>query len=181
MRSKILSSEEKWILIGIPALFVIGTFMHFLYDFTGKHIIFAMISAVNESIWEHLKMVLLPVILWWSIYYLIKIKTQTIDKNKWFTAALIALFTSLISIPMLYYFYTGAFGVELLAVDISILFISVLLGQLIGLHFYKYSTGINFIIPLCIFISLILIFILTTFYPPTIPFFRDSLTGTYGL
>lgn len=173
MMYKTLIPSQKWIIKGIFSLFLIGTFMHFLYDLSGGNVIVGLIAAVNESLWEHSKMVLLPVICWWSFYYIIKGKEHNIDKNKWFTSALIALLTALITIPLLYYFYTEAFGVEILAVDISIL--------LLAFHFYKYSKGINLYIPICIFILLILVFMIFTFYPPHIPFFRDSITGQYGI
>jgi len=181
MSYKTLSSSQKWIIKGIPILFLIGTIMHFLYGFCGQNILIGSIAAVNESLWEHSKMVLLPVICWWSFYYIIKGKQNNIDQNKWFTSALIALLTAIITIPMLYYFYTEAFGVEILAVDISILFVAILLGQLLAFHFYKYSKGINSYISICISIFLVLTFIIFTYYPPHIPFFRDSTTGQYGI
>lgn len=181
MEYKSLSAAQKWILKGIPILFLIGSFMHFFYDLSGKNVIIGLISPINESIWEHLKMILLPVICWWGIYYLIKCKKDNIDKNKWFTAALIALVTSIITTPMLYYFYTQAFGVEVLIVDIIILFVSILFGQLLAFHFYKYSKGINSHISMYIFIFLILIFMVFTFYPPHLPIFRDGITGQYGI
>lgn len=178
---KTLMPSQKWIIKGIFGLFLIGSLMHFLYDLSGKNVVVGLIAAVNESVWEHSKMVLLPVICWWSFYYIIKGKEHNIDKNKWFTSSLIALLTALISIPMLYYFYTEAFGVEILAVDISILFLAVLFGQLLAFHFYKYSKGINFYIPICIFILLIIVYMIFTFYPPRIPLFRVSITGQYGI
>jgi len=181
MRYKTLLPSQKWIVKGIPILFLIGALMHFLYDLSGKNVIVSFIAAVNESLWEHLKMVLLPVICLWSFYYIIKGKEHNIDKNKWFTSALVAELTAFITIPLLYYFYTEAFGVEMLAVDISILFLAVLFGQLLAFHFYKYSKGIRSYIPICIFILLILIFVIFTFYPPHIPLFRDSMTGQYGI
>jgi len=172
---KTLKSSEKWIIKGIPGLFLIGTFMHFLYDLIGENIIVGLIVPVNESVWEHSKMVLLPVICWWSFYYIIKSKEYNIDKNKWFTSALIALLTALTTIPLLYYFYTEAFGVEILVVDISILFLAVLFGQLLALHFYKYSKGINLHILVYIFILIILVFMVFTVYPPHIPLFSVLL------
>ncbi|WP_127837283.1 DUF6512 family protein [Clostridium prolinivorans] len=164
MRYKTMTPYEKWIIKGVPAIFLIGTFMHFLYDLSGKNIIVGLIAAVNESVWEHLKLVLLPIICWWSFYYFIKCKKYNIDKNKWFTSALVAVLTALITIPLLYYFYTEAFGIEILAVDISILFLAVLFGQLLAFHFYKYSKEINIYITICIFIFLILVFMIFTLY-----------------
>ena len=68
-----------------------------------------------------------------------------------------------------------------MAVDISILFLAVLFGQLLAFHFYKYSKGINLYIPICIFIFIILMFMIFTCYPPHIPLFRDSTTDNYGI
>lgn len=181
MRYKTLTQSEKWVIKGIPSLFLIGSCMHFLYDVSGKNVMLGLIAAVNESVWEHLKMVLLPVICWWTLYYIIKGKEHNIDSNKWFASTLIALLTALITTPMLYYFYTEAFGVEILIVDISILFLAVLFGQLLGLHFYRYSKGIKLYIPICIFIFLVLLFMIFTFHPPHLPLFKDSITGQYGI
>jgi len=181
MSYNILSSPKKWILIGIPILFLIGSCMHFLYGFTGDNVIIGSIAPVNESVWEHLKMVVLPVILWWTIYYLAVGERNNIDKNKWFTGALVALLTALITIPLLFYFYTGAFGVESLVIDILLLFLALLFGQLAGLHFYKFSKGINSIISISILVLLIFIFILFTFYPPQLPLFLQAIIGNYGI
>lgn len=181
MSYKTLPLPQKWIVKGIPILFLIGSFMHFLYDLTGGSAIIGAIAAVNESVWEHLKMVLLPVILWWTIYYIATGKKNYIDKNKWFTGALAALLTALITIPLLFYFYTEAFGVKSLIIDILLLFLAVLFGQLIGLHFYNSSKGVNSYISIGIFILLLLVFIIFTFYPPHLPIFKDSVTGGYGI
>lgn len=181
MTCKRLSPPQKWIVIGISVLFLIGLVMHFLYDISSSSTIAGAVAAVNESVWEHLKMVLLPVILWWTIYYLVTGKRNNIDKNRWFTGALISLITALIAIPLLFYFYTEAFGVEVLAVDIIILFLALLFGQLLGLHLYNHSKGISVYISIGIFIALILLFIVFTFCPPHLPLFKDSITGQYGI
>ena len=69
-------------------------------------------------------MILLPIILWWSIYYLVNGKIYDINKRKWFTGALVSLIISLITVPLLYYFYTGVFGIESVIIDIIILFLA---------------------------------------------------------
>lgn len=181
MNNKRLLPEEKWIILGIPILFIVGSFMHFLYELSGENIVVALFSPVNESVWEHFKMVVLPITLWWSLYYIVKGKKYKIDKNKWFTSALISLLVALILIPFMYYFYTGAFGVESVAVDIIILFLSIAFGQLLALHYYTYGDGISYIIPILIMIFIICIFMYFTFNPPHLPLFMDSQTGQYGI
>lgn len=180
MERKSLTRPEKWIVIGIPILFIIGSVMHFMYNIFGENPFVGLFAPINESIWEHSKMVLWPVILWWLLYYCFRGKRYQIDKNKWFTSALVALMTSLITMPLLYYFYTGAFGVELLWVDISILLFAVLFGQLLGLHTYRYGKGVNANFILVIFVLVVLLFMLFTYFPPHLPLFQDGVTGDYG-
>lgn len=165
--------QEKSIIMAIPLLFLFGSLIHFLYDFSNSNLIIGLFTPINESIWEHSKMVLLPIILWWSIYYIITNNKNPIDKHKWFSGALASLIVALITIPLLYYFYTEAFAIKSLFIDILLLFISLSLGQLMGLHFYKHSKGIPLFISIIIFILLIIIFILFTFCPPNFPIFKS--------
>lgn len=181
MKYRDLSYPEKYILKGIPILFIIGSMMHFAYDLSKNNLIVGLFTAVNESIWEHLKMVLIPVILWWVLYYCFKGRQHCINKNKWFQSAFVALITSLLTIPMLYYFYTEAFGIELLVIDIIILFLAIIFGQLLALHFYKYGKGVNSRIVIVFFVVLISMFMIFTFYPPHIPLFQDNTSGDYGI
>lgn len=181
MNYKRLLPEKKWIILGIPVLFIMGSLMHFLYELSGRNVIVALFSPVNESVWEHLKMVVLPIILWWSLYYIVKGEKNKIDKNKWFTSALISLLIALISIPFMFYFYTGAFGIESVAIDVIILFLSIAFGQLLALFYYSNKGGINYIIPVLIMIFIICIFMYFTFNPPHLPLFMDSQTGQYGI
>lgn len=181
MKYKSLPKEEKWILKGIIILFIIGSLLHSLYDICGKNLLFAFIAPVNESIFEHLKMVTLPLIAWWSIYYILNKNKNGINKDKWFTGLLISLITSIITIPLLFYFYTGAFGFESMVIDILILFLALLFGQLIGLHFYRYFNGFKWYISLGISLIIVLIFIYLTFNPISLPIFKDGVTGGYGI
>ena len=181
MKMKSFSKPEKWILIGIPSLFFIGSILHFAYNIFWESLVVGLFAPVNESIWEHTKMVLWPVILWWLLYYCFRSKQYSLNKNKWFGGALTALLTSLFTMPLLYYFYTQAFGVELLWVDILILLLSIILGQFLGLHIYRSSKGMDAKLVLVLFIVLVLLFMLFTFFPPHIPLFQDGLTGNYGI
>ncbi|NMC56369.1 MAG: hypothetical protein GYA50_04010 [Eubacteriaceae bacterium] len=178
---KKLSNPEKFIIISIPLLFLFGSMFHFLYELSGDSGIVGLFAAVNESVWEHSKMIVLPVFLFWVIYYIAKGKKYSIDKNKWFTSALVSLITALIAMPMIFYFYTEAFGVEFLVVDIIILFLVLMFGQLLGLHFYKHSKGIKWQAAVFAMILIIIVFMIFTYYPPHIPLFLDTPSGTYGI
>lgn len=97
-----LSRPEKWILIGIPLLFVIGALLHFAYDVLGESPIVGLFAPVNESIWEHAKMVVWPIILWWGLYYRFRGEAYKINPNKWFAGALTSLLVALIAMPLIF-------------------------------------------------------------------------------
>lgn len=181
IREKKLSPPEKWIILGIPFLFIIGSIFHFLYQLSGERIIIGIIAPVNESVWEHLKMILIPTICWWAIYYVLRGYKYKINANKWFTGLLVSLVSSMFTIMFVFYFYTEAFGVELIIVDILILLLANIVGQLLGLHFYRYATGIDVQIAIVIIVFIVTVFIVFTFNPPHLPLFLDSSTGTYGI
>ncbi|MEG1982004.1 MAG: DUF6512 family protein [Clostridia bacterium] len=178
---KSLANEEKWIIKGIPILFIISSAIHSLYNLTSKCILFAIIAPSNESIWEHSKMVILPIILWYSLYYIAKRKDKKIDINKWSTAMLSSLIISIVSIFIVFYLYFGMFGGHYLWADILTLFIAILLGQLLALHIYRKGKGISFKLIL-VFTTIILVaYLILTFFPPHIPLFKDFSIGIYGI
>lgn len=181
MNSQRFTHPEKWILIGIPILFIVGSFFHFLYDLSGKSIIAGVVSPVNESVWEHAKMLLLPPIIWWVLYYLCKGKKYGIHQRQWFTGMLVSIVSSILSMMFVYYFYSQAFGVRLLCVDIFILFLACLTGQSLGLHFYRNSRGFTPAISILLTAAIFSLFVYWTFQPPHIPLFYDSVKGTYGI
>lgn len=170
-------TKEKYILWGIPVLFVIGSIFHFIYDFTGENILVALIAPVNESVFEHMKMVPVPVLIWWLIGYF-KYKP---DKDIWFTSCLLSLIVGTAMVPLIYYFYTSAFGVEIMIVDILILFVAVLFAQLLSLHYYNYAKAIDYRLALGIIIVIIVMFALLTLAPPKLPIFKSAADGSYGI
>ena len=126
-------------------------------------------------------MSLLPVIGWWLIFYLAKHYKYNIEINRWFTGMVVSLITSIFLTILLFYFYTQAFGIELLTVDIFILLLADGVGQLLGYHIYKYSKGINILITITLVFAIIIIYIAWTVNPPHLPIFLDTDTGKYGI
>jgi hypothetical protein len=180
MKTK-MQGAVKWSLIGIPIIFLLGSLFHFTYEFSGENLFVGLFSAVNESVWEHLKLLVLPMILWWGGVYFFKGKEFDIDKKKWFSASVVALLSAIITVPLLFYFYTEAFDTQSLVVDILIFLIAVIVGQLVGIHFYKNSKGMDLTFSYILIILIVFIFIYFTLFPPQIPLFLDPVSNTYGL
>jgi len=170
-----LTKPERFILKGIPWLFAIGSVLHFLYQITGENQIVGLFAPTNESVWEHLKMVVFPMILWWGLYYIINKEKYNIYKNSWFTGALVSLITSLFMVPFLFYFYTNAFGIEYVLVDILILLIALIIGQCMGLYVYHHTNGIPAGIAISLMIAIVIVFAVFTIIPPDIPMFQSNV------
>lgn len=147
---------ETYTLLGILVLFAVGSLFHFLYSLTGECFIIGLFVPINESIFEHTKMVVLPVFIWWFIFYLFRKKDLFV--NAWFTSALIAMISAIIAIPMLFYFYSQAFGIESLIIDILILLASLAIGQILGLHYYRHGKGIEYHFAIFLMIVIIILF-----------------------
>ena len=162
---------ETYTLIGILVLFVVGSLFHFLYSLTGECFIVGLFGPINESIFEHTKMVVLPIFIWWFIFYLFRKKDLFV--NAWFTSAIIAMISAIIAIPMLFYFYSQAFGIESLVIDILILLVSLAIGQILGLHYYRHGKGIEYHFAIVLMIVIIILFAFFTINPPAFPIFNS--------
>lgn len=162
---------ETYTLLGILVLFVVGSLFHFLYSLTGECFIIGLFVPINESIFEHTKMVVLPIFIWWFIFYLFRKKDLFV--NAWFTSALIAMISAIIAIPMLFYFYSQAFGIESLVIDILILLVSLAIGQILGLHYYRHGKGIEYHFAIFLMIVIVILFAFFTINPPAFPIFNS--------
>jgi hypothetical protein len=138
-----------------------------------------VIAAVNESVWEHFKIAFWPALFFAIIEYPF-LKRYT---HNFFIAKAIGIYVMPVAIAAIFYAYTAIFGEEILAVDISIFFVAVALGQLAS---YKILTlkqwprwmgGMGVIMV----ILLAAAFGVFTFYPPELGIFRDAVSGGYGI
>lgn len=160
-------------LFAVPFIFILGSLLHFAYDFSNQNFFAGLIAPINESIYEHTKLAFSPTILWYILYFVFAKGIKKPIKNTWFTACLLSAITSILSIPLLFYFYTQAFGIELLWVDIFILLLAVFLGQLVAYHSYKYSFSIKKTCIFIIFILIVIFYVIFTIYPPALPIFTE--------
>ena len=165
-------NNKRFIWFGVPFIFIVGSLLHFAYELF-PNVIVSLFSSTNESVWEHTKLLFVATVLWYWLYLLFTPNSDKLSKQKWFTACVASVVSGIILIPLLFYFYTGAFGIESLLIDIFIFFLSILLAQLIAMHFYKYSKGIKPIWSINILLLIFAIYILFTFLPPSLPIFTD--------
>jgi hypothetical protein len=176
-----LNEDRKILALEIAGtLFIIflGTALHFTFDFSGKNPIVGSFSAVNESVWEHLKLPFWPALLW----MLIEIYPLRKEVSNFFAAKAIGLIVMIVIIPAVFYAYT-VFTEEILVVDIATFMIAVVVGQVISYKLYKKDTPSKRteIVALIVITLLAIIFVTFTYYPPHLSIFQDSNTDQYGI
>lgn len=171
------------IFINTIILGIVASISHFAYDLSGKNLIVGLFNPVNESVWEHLKFMFFPFLLWWIAVYLIKNKKCDIPLKTWIVSAAVSLVAAPLSVVLLFYSYTGALGIESVIVDILLVFVCYFIALSVASHFLEYSeTSKGAVIVSIIIIAIIFIaFIVFTFNPPQLPIFFDTVTKTYGI
>lgn len=160
-----------WQLVGFVFTSVAGTLLHFIYDWSNQSILFAPFSAVNESIWEHMKLLFFPML----IFALAESHYIGRQYPNFWCAKLAGIILGLTLIPVLYYTYIGAFGVSADWFNIAIFFLAVAAAFIVETLILKHesrfflSTQMSLTL-LCIIASCFVVF---TFVPPSIPLFQD--------
>ena len=175
MLKKILLYE----IIGTAFIIFLGSAMHFTFEMSGSQAIVGAFSAVNESVWEHLKLAFWPSLIWLLIEYF-PLKQET--KN-FFTAKTIGTYLMVATIPIIFYSYTPFTGESIFAIDISSFIVAVIVGQILSYKLLTYkqlNQKLNKI-AIAAMVLLGIAFIVFTFYPPQLEIFKDSATGKYGI
>ena len=171
-------SFGTWQLLGYGVTVLSGTLLHFLYEWLGESPWIAAFSGVNESTWEHMKLLFWPLFIYGIIEsFFFK------DKAGFFGIKLRGTLLGLSLIPVIYYTYNGVIGKSPDFVNIAIFFISAAIS-------YIYETVLfcrhkKYIISqraaISILLILALLFVIFTFKTPHLGIFRDPVTGVYGI
>lgn len=170
---------SRWQMGGFIFTSVLGTFLHFLFDLTGGSTAAALVSAVNESIWEHIKLIYYPML----IFALAEYGAWGKETAGFWCVKLKGMLLALVLIPALYYTYTGALGVSADWFNVTIFFITA------GAVFFTETKALregrpcrlNGRVSAALLLGVGALFLLFTFVTPRIPLFRDPVTGSYGL
>ena len=167
-----------WELFGFGVTSLLGTLLHFLYEFSGKSLWVAPFSSVNESTWEHMKLLFWPLLLF-AIVQSFFFKNR---ENFW-CVKLRGILLGLSLIPILFYTYNGVIGKSPDWINIAIFFISAAAAYIYEARlFHKDQLRCKSPKLAWVVLSAIaLLFVLLTFLTPEIGIFRDPLTGTYGI
>lgn len=157
---------------GILFVSVTGTLLHFIYEWSGQNFFAALIAPVNESTWEHLKMLFFPM-LFYSVFETYRLKGSY---PAVFCANAAGMLVGTFLIPVIFYTYTGIVGTNYLAADILTFLTGVLAAFLISCRLAYRLSEKPWNPAVCILVKgvvwlLVPCFFFFTSYPPSIGLF----------
>ena len=171
-------SIGHWETLGFGVTALAGTILHFLYDWLGEAAWIAPFSGVNESTWEHMKLLFWPVF----IYAVVQSFFHGDIEGFW-CIKLRGILLGLALIPILFYTYNGAVGKSPDWLNIAIFFISAAVAYIFETRLFN-SVKVRCLSPRAALVTLCIIaalFVIFTFFTPTLGIFRDPLTNSYGI
>ena len=148
---------------------------------SGGNTFIGAFTPVNESVWEHLKLLLFPTLLFSVAEYFVYGR----EVGNFFAVRIYAVLIGMASIVLLYYTYSGILGQHFLAADIAIFVISAAITYLLSCKLMKngqlLASNNSSIIAICIIAAVIIFFIYFTFNPPMSELFRDPVSEDFGI
>ncbi len=152
-----------------------GSALHFAYEYSGYNPFVGMFAPVSESVWEHMKLVFFPSLLFllpgWPFF-----------RNAfpaYITAFLTGILTGTLAIPIAYYTYSGILGASFLSLDILSFLLCVLLDYYLSFQLCLLPQGKSIPPVLVVFLTVALMtgFFFFTFQPPDTGIFSLPATS----
>ena len=132
MQNISFKSLNKKDLPSILAVSILGSLNHFLYDWTGGSSFAALFCPINESPWEHLKLLFFPflfVTLWTALC--------RFRDRRFFYCRFLGVVCGMAFTLVTFYTYTGIWGSHALILDLLIFFLGVVLSFSAARFFFR--------------------------------------------
>ena len=163
---------KKTLLAGFLATLVMGTLFHFVYGWTENWVVAGFFVPVNESTWEHMKLLFFPMLLCsFPIKRILSARYPCVS-----SALSLGNLAGTFLIPVLFYTYTGVLGTNIMVLDLLTFFLSVLAAFYLVLRFtrscrvQRWEAVLN-----SLMVILFFCFLLFTYMPPEIGLFQPPV------
>lgn len=160
---------KRGIIIGILFVLAAGGLSHFLYDWSGGQSVIGLFTPVNESVWEHMKLLFFPMLLY-ALFLCMKYR----ENPCLFSAFCAGILAGTFLIPVLFYAYTSLLGRNVFLLDIGTFLLSVLAAFWLTYRLIVSCRSVphSFLLYSAIAI-LLLCFLRFTYQPPSHKIFED--------
>lgn len=164
-----MNQLKSYSIIGIVFVLILGTLSHFLYQWSNDNFIVGLFAPVNESTWEHMKLLFFPMLLY-SLFAIPMLKGSYPCILSAYSASILL---GTLLIPAIFYTYTGILGRNLLVLDIGTFALSVLIAFYSAYRLSLSNRIQNHSSILCAAVCLLGIsFMIFSYLPPGIALFK---------
>ncbi len=167
----------KFTIFSIVFVAILGTLLHFTFEWSNYNPFVAAFSAVNESTWEHLKILFVPMLITSIIGYFYLGK----NVSSYLCARVFAIITALLFTTVFFYTYTGIIGSNITILNLLSFYFAIILGEYISYRFMLSNLTCNKSKAIIFLVILTLCFVIFTYLTPQIVLFKDPLTNGYGI
>ena len=164
-----MNALKRFCIIGAVVTIVLGVLSHFVYDWTGQNFLVGLFFPVNESTWEHMKLVYFPMLL----VTLVAGKLLEEQYPCIYDEMFLGTFAGLFMIPVLFYTYSGILGFNVDWMNIAIYVISILVAYLVVYLAASDCKERNSKLMRYIYYAFLLAFMVFTVYPQGIGLFME--------
>ena len=162
-----MKSLKRFCVIGAVITTILGVISHFVYEWSGNNFFVGLFFSVNESTWEHMKLLFFPMFSY-ALFAGKKIEEEyPCVYNSMFTGIL----AGLALIPTLFYTYTGILGFSVDWVNIALYIVSVLAAYYMVYRVAEKCTIGDSKILRYVMYALLLAFMIFSVYPPKLGIF----------
>ncbi len=160
--------QVRWLLWGGVLAFVASAAFHFGYDKTGFAPLM-LVCAINESIWEHMKILFFGGLLVNAILYF----TLFRGNRTFLVGAAVGLSTIVVGVPLIVLGYSSVLGKELFLVDFVLSIVMELVCQTLIYRFLKSRRDFTrfWKASVVVVALLVVVFVLLGFFPPSFGIF----------
>ena len=166
-------------IVGIFIIFGLSFISHFIYELV-PNTLFSILFPVNESIWEHMKLLVTPVALF-SLFEYIFYRRKNIEFNNFILSYSISIILGILIYLIVYLPIDYIFGHSAI-VAIGLLFIVFVIMQIISYYIMNYKNiKYSNIMGVGIIILLYIVFGYLTYKPIENDLFYDTQKKIYGM
>lgn len=161
---------KHYTFIGIIFVLITGSLAHFLYDWSGNNYIVGLFVPISESIWEHMKLLFFPMLIY-SLFIIFSFrKTYTCITS----SLCFGILVGTLLIPIFFYAYTSILGRDIFILDIGTFILSIIIAFWLS---YKLTLSCRLkpvtLLLCCLVCILFICFMFFTYHPLDTKIFED--------
>ncbi len=161
---------RRYTIIGIVFVLITGTLSHFLYNWSGNNYIVGLFTPINESVWEHMKLLFFPMLIY-SLIIILNLKKIYPCVT---SSLLFGILAGTLLIPIFFYTYTSIIGKNIFILDIGTFILSIILAFWLSFKLTSACRLESYTLLLCGLVFILLAcFMLFTYNPPKTRIFEE--------